>query len=238
MKKYFITGLVILLPVALTIAIVVFLFNLLTVPFLGIIKAVFNRYDLFAHGFLFLNPDQLENLVAQLLILASLFLITIGLGLFARWFFFRGIMRVAEYLVKHIPLVSPIYRTCKDVIKTLFTSQTNSFKQVVLVRFPNPQTYSIGLITREDIPYLKQVGHENAVSVFIPTTPNPTSGFLVIYQQKDLIYLDMKVEDAFKYIISCGVIAPPLNSTAPEKASPISENGLSPSLQLIPSQEQ
>ena len=208
MKKYFITGLVILLPVALTFAIVVFIFNLLTVPFLGVVKTVFDRYNLFENGFLFLNAEQIQNLAAQLLILISLFAITIVLGFIARWFFFRATIKFAEYILRHIPLVSTIYKTSKDVIKTIFTTDTKSFKQVVMVRFPNPETYAMGLVTREDIPGLKNTDYEDAVAVFVPTTPNPTSGFLVMYKKKDLIYLDMKVEDAFKYVISCGVIMP------------------------------
>lgn len=211
MKKYFITGLVILLPVALTLAIVIFVFNLLTTPFLGIVKTVFDHYDLFAQGFLFLNAKQLQHLLAQLLILTSLFFITIGLGFIVRWFLFRSVIKFAEYIVKQIPLVRSIYKTCKDVIKTLFNSSTNSFKQVVLVRFPNAATYSIGFITREGLPGLQDTPFANAVTVFVPTTPNPTSGFLVIYRQEDLVYLDMKVEEAFKYIISCGMIAPSFN---------------------------
>jgi uncharacterized membrane protein len=208
MKRYFITGLVILLPVALTIAIVVFVFNLLTVPFLGVVKTVFDQYGLFENGFLFLNAEQIQNLVAQLLILISLFCITIALGYIARWFFFHAMIKFAEYIVKHIPLVSTIYKTSQDVIKTIFTSETNSFKQVVLVHFPNAESYSIGLVTREGIPGLKDTDYESAVAVFVPTTPNPTSGFMVMYKESDLIYLDMKVEEAFKYVISCGMILP------------------------------
>ncbi len=211
MKRCFITGLVILLPVTLTIAIVIFVFNLLTVPFLGLVKTVFGHYGLFENGFLFFNAEQLQNLVAQLLILVSLFFITIGLGIIARWFFFHTMIKFAEYIVRYIPLVSTIYKTSKDVIKTIFTSETKSFKQVVLVRFPNPESYSIGLVTREEIPGLKQTDFEDAVAVFVPTTPNPTSGFMVIYKKQDLIFLDMKVEDAFKYVISCGVIMPDFN---------------------------
>jgi uncharacterized membrane protein len=218
MKKYFITGLVILLPLALTIAIVVFIFNLLTVPFLGIVKAVFDRYNLFEGGFLFLNTDQIQNLVAQILILTSLFFIAIGLGFIARWFFFKTFIKVAEYMVRRIPLVNSIYKTCQEIIKTIFTSKTKSFKQVVLVRFPNPDTYSIGLITREEIPSLAGTSHGDTAAVFVPTTPNPTSGFMILFKQADLIYLDMKVEDAFKYIISCGVIAPPFNIISKEEA--------------------
>jgi uncharacterized membrane protein len=217
MKKYFITGLVILLPLALTIAIVVFIFNLLTGPFLGIVKTVFDHYHLFEEGFLLLNADQIQNLGAKLLILVSLFFIVIGLGFIARWFLFKTLIKFAEYIVKRIPLVSSIYKICQDVIKTIFSSKTKSFKQVVLVRFPHPQTYSIGLITRKEIPSLANTSHADAVAVFVPTTPNPTSGFLVMFKPADLIYLDMKVEDAFKYIISCGVISPDFNAISKEK---------------------
>ena len=136
----------------------------------------------------------------------------------ARWFFFKTFIKFAEYVVKRIPLVSSIYRTCQDVIKTIFTSKTKSFKQVVLVRFPHPHTYSIGLITREEIPSLANTSHADAVAVFVPTTPNPTSGFLVMFKPADLIYVDMRVEDAFKYVISCGVISPAFNTISKEEA--------------------
>lgn len=208
MKKDFITGLIILLPLALTIAIVVFIFNLLTGPFSGIVNEVFEHYNIFENGFLFLSAHQIQNLVAKLLVLVSLFLVTIGLGFIGRWFFVHSFIKLAEYIVKRIPVVSLIYKTCKEVIKTIFTSNTNSFKQVVLVPFPNSQSQSIGLVTREFVAGLQGISYEDMAVVFVPTTPNPTSGFLIMYKQRDLIYLDMKVEDAFKYIISCGVIAP------------------------------
>lgn len=208
MKKYFVTGLIILLPAALTVAIVMFIFNLLTVPFLGIVKAFFSHYHLWEKGFFLLTADQVQNLAAKLLILASLFFIVIVMGVIARWFFFKTVMKFAEYLVKRIPLVRSIYKICQDVIKTIFTTDTKSFKQVVLVRFPHPGTYSIGLITREVIPCLANTAHSDAVAVFVPTTPNPTSGFLVMFKPQDLIYLNMTIEDAFKCIISCGVITP------------------------------
>lgn len=211
MKKYFITGLVILLPLALTLAIVVFVFDLLTGPFLGIVKTVFEHYHLFDEGFLFLSASQIQNIVAEVLILVSLFFIVVGLGYVARWFLFKTLMKFAEYVVKRIPLVNAIYKTCQEVIKSIFTSTTKSFKQVVLVRFPHPNTYSIGLVTREEIPSLANSAHADVVAVFVPTTPNPTSGFLIMFKPSDLIYLNMKVEDAFKYIISCGVISPDFN---------------------------
>ena len=218
MKKYFITGLIILLPLALTIVIISFIFNLLTAPFLGLVNTFFDHYGLFERGFLFLNADQLQNLIAQLLILSSLLIITIALGFIVRWFFFRSLIKLAEFTVKKIPFVSAIYKTCNDVIKTIFTTQNKSFKQVVLVRFPNSTTLAIGLVTAESIPSLKDTPYQGSMAVFVPTTPNPTSGFLIMFRRDDLIYLDMKVEEAFKYIISCGLITPNFNIISREEA--------------------
>lgn len=214
MRKYFLTGLVILLPVALTITIVTFIFNFLTGPFLGIVKTVFERYNLFEEGFLFLNADQIQTLFAQFLILGSLFFLVIGLGYVASLFFFNTFIQFAEYLVKRIPLVRVIYNACKDVINRLFTNNTKSFKQVVLAPFPNPEVYSIGFITRDDLTCL----NETAVAVFVPTTPNPTSGFLMMFKSADLLYLDMKVEEAFKAILSCGVIISDFKVISKEEA--------------------
>lgn len=218
MKKYFITGLVILLPLALTLSIVIFIFNLLTDPFLGIVKTVFERYHLFDEGFLFLSADQIQTLFAQILILISLFSVVIGLGFIARWFFFHALIRFAEYIVKRIPLVRAIYKTCQDVIKTVLATKTKSFKQVVLAPFPNADIYAIGLITNENLSHLNGTSHEESIAVFIPTTPNPTSGFLLMFKASDLLYLDMRVEEAFKSVISCGVIFPDFKVISKEEA--------------------
>ncbi len=211
MKKYFITGLVILLPLTLTFAIVVFIFNLLTIPFAGIVKSIFDYYGLFSTGFLFLTPANTQQFFSQLIILALLFAFTSGLGLLARWFFFHYLIRFWERILKRIPFVSSIYTTCQDMIQTLFTTNSNSFKQVVLVPFPSSDSLAIGLVTKDNIPPLDS-DSPSLVAVFIPTTPNPTSGFLVLFKKDDITYLDMKVEDAFKYIISCGMITAPIQS--------------------------
>ena len=211
MKKYFITGLVILLPVALTLAIVIFIINLLTEPFVGIFKSIMDHYHIFEKGFLFFTADQLQQLISQVLILILLFFFTVGLGLLARWFFFHYIIGAWDALLHRIPFISSVYKGSKDVINTIFTSNTSSFKQVVMVPFPRNQSFSIGLVTREEIrDILPREPHIEYVTVFVPTTPNPTSGFLMLYKKSDLVYLDMKVEEALKYIISCGVIKAPI----------------------------
>lgn len=211
MKKYFITGLVILLPLTLTLWIVAFLFNFLTEPFLGISKVILNYTGLLDLGFLWLNAEQLQTLVSQVLILIVLFVFTVLLGIVARWFFFHYIFRFWESLIHRIPVVSVIYKTCQEVIKTIFTSKNNAFKQVVLVNFPNPETKTIGLLTRDSVPG-SELGDDRVV-VFVPTTPNPTCGFLTIMKKEDVIHLDMSVEEAFKSIISCGVIVAPIRKS-------------------------
>ena len=212
MKKYFITGLVILLPLALTVAIVSFIFNLLTDPFVGLVKAIFDYNGWFTTGFLFLTTSQTQQLFSQLIIIILLFFVTAGLGFIARLFFFNYILGFWELDLKKIPFIISIYTTCQDVIQTIFTTDSNAFKQVVLVPFPSMNAQAIGLVTSDNLPKLGSY-NEPFVAVFIPTTPNPTSGFLVMFKKTDVVYLDMKVEDAFKYVISCGMIPTSFNPT-------------------------
>lgn len=222
MKKYFITGLVILLPLALTLAIVIFFINLLTGPFVEMVKSILGHYDLLERNFLFISADQVQKYVSQIIILALLFFCTVGLGFIGRMFLFHYFLKLWEYVVHKIPFVSSIYRTCQDVIKTIFASETNSFKQVVLVPFPSTENLAIGLLTRDNLP---TVGNMNGplTAVFVPTTPNPTSGFLMMFRESDLLFLDMKVEDALKYVISCGVISSPIVTITKEEAKRLQE---------------
>jgi uncharacterized membrane protein len=218
MKKNFITGLVILLPLALTLVIVMFIFNLLTEPFVGIFKPIFSYFGLFSSGFLIFTADQIQKYISQLVILVLLFFSTVGLGLFARWFFIHYLIRFWDYVLYKIPFISTVYKTCQDIITTLFNTDANSFKQVVLAPFPSKESRAIGLVTRQDLPALGQ-NKKPLVAVFVPTTPNPTSGFLLMFEETDLIYLDMKVEEALKYVISCGVIDAPLQPITTGKSN-------------------
>lgn len=211
MKKYFVTGLIILLPAALTIAIVAFIFNLLTEPFLGIVKSIFAYYSFLQGGFLFLSADQLQTYLSKIIIIIFLFFSTVLLGLIAHIFFFYYLIRLWDYLIHRIPIINTIYKTCQDMINTLFLSDAKAFQQVVLVPFPNKDANSIGFVTCATLPPIGGLQDLDRVVVFVPTTPNPTSGFLTLYKKEDLVYLDMKVEDAFKFIISCGVIMVPFS---------------------------
>lgn len=208
MKKHFITGLVILLPLVVTIAVVIFLVNFLTEPFIGIVSAVLTKLHIINKGFLFLSPEQLLRYGSKIIILILLFLITVGLGIVARWFLIHAFFRLGDRILHRIPVVNTVYKTTQDIINTLFVSDKNTFKQVVMVPFPRPDVFVIGLIARDSPRVCSQTAGEDLVSVFVPTTPNPTTGFLLMFKRADLVPIDMRPEDAIKYIVSCGVIVP------------------------------
>ncbi len=208
MKKYFLTGLAIFLPLAVTIAIVVFVVHFLTKPFIGIVTNLLSHTPMQRFGFLFLTPEQVIRYGSEILILLGLFLFTVILGVIARWFFFRSFFNISNKILHKIPFINKVYKTTQDIIQTLFASDKNSFKQVVMVPFPQEGTYSLGLVARESPAACQEILQEELISVFVPTTPNPTTGFLMMYKRKDLIFVDLKTEDAVKYIVSCGVIIP------------------------------
>jgi uncharacterized membrane protein len=204
MRKYFLTGLASLLPVAVTIWIVALFVNFLTSPFVGIVTDLLSRFPIERP---WATPTVIRT-ISQLLVLVSLFLFVIILGVVARWFFFNTILKIGDYIFRKIPLINKIYKTAKEIINILFTSNSNSFKQVVIVKFPNQHCYCLGLITRDAPHTCCLLTKKELVSVFIPTTPNPATGFMIISPKTDLIYLTMKSEDAIKYVVSCGVIQP------------------------------
>jgi uncharacterized membrane protein len=208
MKRYFITGLVILLPLAVTIAVLVFLINFLTGPFVGLASSFLTRLHIINKGFLFLSPEQLLHYGSQLVILIFLFFATVGLGVIARWFLVHSLLSIGDRILHKIPIVNTVYKTTQDIIKTLFVSDKNSFKQVVMVPFPRPGVYVLGLIARESPHACSSAAQTELVSVLVPTTPNPTTGFLLMFKREELIFVDIKPEDAIKYVVSCGVILP------------------------------
>lgn len=207
MKKHFVTGLVILLPVAVTVAILVFIINFLTKPFMGLVVSTLGKMELLQASSIF-RSETVIRYMSQFLILISLFLFTLILGMVTRWFFTSALIRLGDMILHRIPIVNTVYKTSQEIIRTLFASNKNSFKQVVMVPFPTDTTYMLGLVSSESPKICSDLTDEGLVSVLVPTTPNPTTGFLMMCRRCDLIFIDMKIEDAIKYIVSCGVITP------------------------------
>lgn len=206
MKKYFITGLIILLPLAITIAFVGIIVNFLTQPFMGLLSEFFENVPLYT------KYRGVMRFSLQIFLLFGLFFLTVLLGFLTRVVIFKSILSIYDRVLHRIPIIKTIYKAAQQVMTTIFGTQSTSFKQVVLVPFPNKDVYCIGLISGNALPIdSANTSEDPMLTIFIPTTPNPTSGFLVMYKRSDIQFLDMKIEDAFKYIISCGVLCSPQN---------------------------
>jgi uncharacterized membrane protein len=204
MKKYFFAGLATLLPLALTFWILISVVHFLTQPFMGAIKTfLISKPQL--HPYI---PESILERVSPIFILIGLFLFTLSLGFVARKIFFNQILRLGDQLLHKIPLVNKIYTTSKEIISSLFGGSSQSFQQVVMLPFPRKGSYCIGLITTDSPTSCNEAVDHQMVTVFIPTTPNPASGYLVLTKKSDLILLKMTVEEAIKYVVSCGVIQP------------------------------
>lgn len=207
-KKSFITGLVILLPLAVTLAVIGFIINLLTQPFIGMVSSFIARFNIANTGFLFLSPEQVLKYSSQIIILVLLFFLTVMLGMLTRWFVIHSLINFSHRIILRIPLVNTVYKTSRDIIERLMVSDKKSFQKVVMVAFPRPGTYVLGLVAREAPHVCSRTTGEELISVLVPTTPNPTTGFLLMLKKEELIHVDMKPEDAIKFILSCGVITP------------------------------
>jgi uncharacterized membrane protein len=141
-------------------------------------------------------------------------LLICAIGLAARNYFGRKLIEWADMALMRIPLLNKIYGATKQVNDALVTGNKNSFKTVVLIQFPHPGSYSLGFLTSEDAE-IRVNPAEKLVCVFVPTTPNPTSGFLMLVPDEKVTRLKMSVADGLKYIISLGAIAPEMPAPKP-----------------------
>ena len=140
-------------------------------------------------------------------VVAIIVLTVIGMfaaGMIGRWF-----LRTATWVFRRVPFVGSIYMTLKQLVETVLASRSEAVGEVVLFRYPRPGSWSIGFITGKTGGRAQELSEEELVNVFLPTTPNPTSGFLMLVERKDIIPLSMTMEDAMKMVVSCGLVVPP-----------------------------
>lgn len=215
MKKDFLAGLALLLPVVLTIIIVRLCVNLLTKPFLGFVTALVYRYEWLALPPAYLPPEGVTLFITKMLVILSLFGLLLAMGFLARIFIVHSLLKVADKILHQIPLINRFYKTIQEVMHTLFRTESPAFSQVVLVPFPHPHSYSVGLITKNSLPEGTDPKMRDLISVFVCGTPNPAMGFMLLFKRNQLIFIDMKVEDAMKFIISCGVMYTGFNKSSP-----------------------
>lgn len=217
MRKHLLTGIIILLPVVVTVVIIVFIVNILTQPFVGFVSNLLSQYHIINRGILFLSPEQTVRYGSQLVILICIFFLIWVLGFLAKRYFIHMIINLVEKIMHRLPLVNKIYKTTKEVVVNIFSQDKQSFKQVVVVPFPGEGIYVLGFVTTDAPLACCLATKKELVGVFVPTTPNPTTGFLLMYTKDQVRNVDMKVELAIKYIVSCGLVSN-LEQEEPAKA--------------------
>ena len=137
-----------------------------------------------------------------------LVLALILVGMFAAGFLGKFFLRLGEWIVYKVPLISSIYSVLKQIFETFFSTKTQAFSKVVMLEYPRKGIWILGFVSSELKGEVKDKFDQEMLNIFIPTTPNPTSGFLIFVPKKDTIELDMKVEDGIKFVISGGLVEP------------------------------
>jgi uncharacterized membrane protein len=216
MKKYLFTGFITLLPIALTIIIVEWLFNLFTAPLAGITEwFIIHHEDRL--GLSLKHHDTLVLFLSRILAFFFLILLILFLGILGQKFLSKYLTRFTDRIFARIPIVKTVYRLSRDVTKALFSDSQKAFKSTVLVPFPNEETLAIGFVTGETPTTLKQEKPLTELAVFVPTAPHPMSGFLLLMPKKMALPVDVSIEDAFKFLISAGVLHPGDKTPSEEK---------------------
>ena len=186
LRNYFITGVVVLIPIGITLY--------LTKFFVGISSKIIPEN---------INPNNyLPYAVPGLEILISVIIITIVGGL-SLSFLGKKILKLIDDLFKRIPFLRTIYSAILQMTET-FSNSKNDKKSVVLIEYPRKGVWAVGFATKENKGEMAQKTNQKLISVFVPTTPNPTSGFLLMFPINEVIYLDMTFEEASKFIVSAG----------------------------------
>lgn len=194
LRKYLIAGLLVWIPLAATVFIVKLVIDLLDMTIL----LVPDRF----------HPENLWGFTIPGIGLVFALAVVILTGVLAANLIGRKLVDLWENILGRIPLVRNIYNAFKQITSTVLSAENKSFRKVVLVEFPKSGLWSVGFLTNSGIRIESDSLEDKLVSVFISTTPNPTTGFVVILPREQLIELDISVEEAFKLIMSMGVITP------------------------------
>ena len=194
LKRYFLTGLLVLIPISLCIYIVKIVITAAD-RFLRFLPPAYNPGTYL--------PFHIPGL-GIILTVAVIFLV----GLVTANFVGKKVVRGIEYLFARIPLVRTIYTGAKEIVQTIVLDRPSQFRQVVLIEYPRKGIYSIAFVTGSPSGELAAKVDGNFLNVFIPTTPNPTSGFFILVSREEIIPLNITIEDAFKLIMSAGISVP------------------------------
>jgi uncharacterized membrane protein len=203
LKKYIVAGLLVWLPLAITIAVLSWLLGTMDGVFSWLLSATGAVLPASAQA----TIEQLRHVPGLSVLVLVLLLVLTGVfvtNIVGQWW-----VRQWDRLLHQIPIVKSIYSSVKQVSDTLFSSSGNAFREAVLVQYPRQGSWTIAFVTGKPGGEVAAKLPADMVSVYVPTTPNPTSGFFLMLPRADIVELAMSVDQALKYVISMGVVVPP-----------------------------
>lgn len=204
-KNYFFTGVIVAAPVAITIYMSYHLVIWINEATKRLIPQQWKIGDFV--------PYAVPGLGLLLLILLLLFIGMLTTGYVGKFF-----VRLWERIIRKMPVISSIYSLLKQIFETFLSQKSRSFNEVVMVEYPRKGLWSIAFVSNNETGgEIADKTKQKTLSIFVPTTPNPTSGFLIFVPEKDVIKLDMSVEDGIKYVISCGIVTPDTKTNQEDK---------------------
>jgi uncharacterized membrane protein len=214
-RRNFFTGLAVVLPVIISIGVALWLFNqavavsdILLFPF-RFIPGI-DLSDIWKDG----KPGTDLYFEWKVVAILEAVVLTGLLGFLTRYYIGKKLVQLMDYVLLNVPLLGKIYGTVKQVNQAFTSEKKSSFQQVIMVEFPRKGLYSVGFLTAEQV---KTDEGESIISIFVPTTPNPTTGFLLVLPESKVVKLDMSVADGIKYIVSLGAV-PPENASGIQAA--------------------
>jgi uncharacterized membrane protein len=212
LRTYIVTGLLVWVPLGITVFIVKFLVDFMDQTLL-LIPANY-------------RPDELLGFHIPGLGIVLALVVLVMTGLLAANFLGRQLVDLWESILQRIPLVRSVYSAAKSFAEVVLTDNTESFKEVMLIQYPREGLYSLCFQTSTSLGEIQTRTGEQVVCVFVPTTPNPTSGVMILVPKKDVIILDMEIEEAVKMVVSLGVVVPkwPRNGVEAKTQPPTLDN--------------
>ena len=194
LQKYLIAGLLVWLPIVVTVLLFRFLITLMDQTLILLPSQI--------------RPEAIIGFKLPGLGLILTLLVLIVTGIFAANFVGRSMVNFGEKIFKKIPIVRSVYSAAKNFADIVFSDTGQSFKKVLLIQYPRKGIYSLAFQTSKNLGEVQKKTGSDVVCTFVPTTPNPTSGFIIIIPKEDVIEMDMEVDEAFKMIVSLGVVVP------------------------------
>ena len=206
-RAYFFAGVLVSTPIAVTIALALWFIEFVDSHVVPLIPVHWNPNTYIQDYFGITLSVPGVGVVVLAVVITLIGALTAG-------FLGRFIIRTGENIVARMPVVRSIYSASKQILETVFRDQSEAFREAVLVEYPRRDAWTIAFITGRTTGEVQARTPDDVVNVYVPTTPNPTSGFLLYVPVKDLKPLDMSVEDAVKMVISVGMVTPPYDPTA------------------------